>query len=260
MDWLWTWIADADPWLTGAMLGALMIGGWYAGWRWGRRGRSRGAAQVTESKLGDASLAILGLLLAFTFSMALNKYDRRRDALVNDSNAISDLYTAASLLQEPQRGKLEQVVRDYTSLRLDMGNTPSPTNEEIRGALQKFDAMHARMTDLVREAIAAGTPIAVSLTQALNEVESSQATRLAAIRDRLPSGTMLLLAVAACLTSALVGREQAGSKNPSLAGTAAFVIIVSLTVCVTVDLNHPTRGVIRTSQEPMQRLLDSMRR
>ena len=40
--------------------------------------------------------------------------------------------------------------------------------------------------------------------------------------------------------------------------TSAFIIIVSLTVCVTVDLNHPTRGVIRTSQEPMERLLGSM--
>ena len=47
---------------------------------------------------------------------------------------------------------------------------------------------------------------------------------------------------------------------PSLAGTIAFIVIVSLTVCVTVDLNHPTRGLIRTSQEPMQRLLDSMGR
>ena len=259
MDWLWTWIADADPWLTGAMLGALMMAGWYAGWRWGRRGRARGAAQVTESKLGDASLAILGLLLAFTFSMALNKYDRRRDALVNDSNAIGDLYTCASLLPEPQGGKLRGVVREYTRLRVDIGNTASPTNEEIRRALTRFDAMLKQMTDLVRESIAAGTPIASPLTLSLNEVQSAQATRLAAIRDRLPSGTMLLLAVAACLTSALVGREQAGSKNPSLAGTSAFIIIVSLTVCVTVDLNHPTRGVIRTSQEPMQRLFDSMR-
>ena len=109
MEALWTWIADADPWLTGAMLGALMASGWYAGWRWGRRGRARGAAELTESKLGDASLAILGLLLAFTFSMALNKYDRRRDALVNDSNAIGDLYTCASLIAEPQGGRLRAV-------------------------------------------------------------------------------------------------------------------------------------------------------
>ena len=215
---------------------------------------------MSESKLGDASLAILGLLLAFTFSMALNKYDRRRDALVNDSNAIGDVFTCASLLPEPHRAKLQQVIRDYTRLRLDMGNTPSPSDEEVRRALARFDAMHARMTDLVRAAIESGTPIAVPLTQALNAVQSSQASRLAAIRDRLPAGTMLLLAVAASLTSGLVGREQAASKRPSLAGTIAFIVIVSLTVCVTVDLNHPTRGLIRTSQEPMQRLLDSMGR
>src|SRR5262245_50360188 len=135
MDVLWTWIADADPWLAGSLLGALMAGGWYAGWRWGRRSRARGAAQVTESKLGDASLAILGLLLAFTFSMALNKYDRRRDALVNDSNSIGDLYTCASLLPEPQGGKLRGLVRDYTRLRVDTGNWASPTNEEIRRTL-----------------------------------------------------------------------------------------------------------------------------
>src|SRR5262245_59918071 len=164
MDALWTWIADADPWLTGGMLGALMAGGWYAGWHWGRRRRARGAAQVTESKLGDASLAILGLLLAFTFSMALNKYDRRRDALVNDSNAIGDLYTCASLLPEPRGGQLRAVVRDYTRLRVDIGHTACPTIEEIRRTLGRFDAMVAQMTDLVRDSIADGTPIAGPLT------------------------------------------------------------------------------------------------
>ncbi len=259
MESLWSGIADADPWLTGVLLGGLMTAGWYAGWRWGRRGRARGGAQVTESKLGDASLAILGRLLAFTFSMALNKYDRRRDALVMDSNSIGDLYTVATLLPEPQSGKLRAMVRDYTRLRVDIGNTASPSNEQIRQTLGRFDALLVQMTGLVRDAIAAGTPIAVPLTNALNEVQSAQTTRLAAIRDRLPSGTLLLLGVAACLTSALVGREQASSKTPSLAGTAAFIIIVSLTVCVTVDLNHPTRGVIRTSQEPMERLLGSMK-
>src|SRR5262245_1502751 len=252
-------IANADPWLAGGLLAALMVAAWSVGRRWGKSGRAR-AAEPTDSRLGDASLAILGLLLAFTFSMALNKYDRRRDALVNDSSAIGDLYTCASLLPEPVRTTLQTVIRDYTRLRVDVGNTPSPSDEDVARMIARFDAIHARLTDLVRDAIAAGPPIAVPLTQALNEVQTSQAIRLAAIRDRLPAETMLLLAVSACLTSALVGREQAASKKPSLAGTAAFIIIVSLTVCVTVDLNHPTRGVIRTNQEPMQRLLDSMGR
>ncbi|HEY4228881.1 MAG TPA: hypothetical protein VGO79_01850 [Thermoanaerobaculia bacterium] len=253
-------VANSDPLLAGALIAGLMLGGWSVGWRWGRRNRARGGEEASESRLGDASLAILGLLLAFTFSMALNKYDRRRDALVTDSNAIGDFYTCAGLLPEPNRGKLQAIVRDYTRLRLEIGNAPAPSDAEIRDVLARFDAMQSRMTEMVREALSGGTPIAVPLVQSLNSVQSSQATRLAALRDRLPGETMLLLAVAACLTSALVGREQSAEKRPSFAGTAAFIIIVSLTVCVTVDLNHPTRGVIRTSQEPMERLLGSMGR
>jgi hypothetical protein len=250
-------IANADPWVAAALLGGLMIAGWAIGWRFGRAGRAR-KGEPSENKLGDASLALLGLLLAFTFSMGLNKYERRREALIVDANAIGDFYTCASLIPEPARGKLESVIRDYTRLRLELALAQTSSDEEIRRALARFDTMQGRMTDLVREAIASGTPIAVPLTQTLNAVQSSQTSRLAAIRDRLPSGILLLLAVAAALTSALVGREQGGSARPSLAGTAAFILIISLTVCVTVDLNHPTRGLIRTSQEPMQRLLSSM--
>jgi hypothetical protein len=252
-------IADTEPWLAAALLAALMTGAWGAGWRWGRLHRASGRGEASEGKLGDASLAILGLLLAFTFSMALNRYDRRRDMIIADSNAIGDLYTCASLLPEPSRGQLQGILRDYTRLRVEMGST-SPDSQEIGRALARFDAMHGRMTELVRDAIAAGTPIAVPLTQTLNAVQSSQASRLAAIRDRLPEGTLLLLGVAAALTSALVGREQGAEDQPSFGGTVAFIIIVSLTVMVTVDLNHPTRGLIRTSQEPMERLLVSMGR
>ena len=251
-------VANADPWHAAALLGSLMVLGWGLGWRWGRRDRARGAGEPSESKLGDASLALLGLLLAFTFSMALNKYERRREALIHDANAIGDLYTCANLIAEPARGTLESILRDYTRLRLEIGDAKSPTEAQTLSVLAQFDAMHARMTDVVRDAIASGTPIAVPLTNTLNAVMSSQTSRLAAIRDRLPAGTLLLLAVAASLTAALVGREQAGEKRPSLGGTAAFIVIVSLTVYVTVDLNHPTRGLIRTSQEPMQRLLASM--
>jgi hypothetical protein len=250
-------IVDIDPWVAAVLLAVLMAAGWAVGWRAGRTIRESGGPPP-EGKLDDAALALLGLLLAFTFSMALGKYDRRREALVNDSNAIGDFYTCATLVADPVRTRLQGVIRDYTRLRLELGNTESPSREEIRRSLERFDAMHGQMTALVREALAAGTPIANPLTNTLNEVTSSQASRLAALRDRLPQSVMLLLAVAAALAASLMGRQQGATSRASLPETAAFIVIVSLTAWVTVDLNHPTRGFIRVSQEPMQRLLDSM--
>jgi hypothetical protein len=250
-------ITDAEPWVAAAALGGAMAIAWIIGWRSGKASLARGKP-APETKLDDAALALLGLLLAFTFSMALGKYDRRREAVVTDSNAIGDFYTCATLIAPPARAKLQDAIREYTRLRVELGLEPHPTRAQVQSALERFDALHGRMTELVAEAIAAGTPIAVPLTNTLNGVTSSQASRLAALRDRVPNAVVLLLAVAAALTAGLVGREQAASARPSLAGTAAFIVIVALTVEVTLDLNHPTAGWIRVGQEPMQRLLATM--
>ncbi len=250
-------ISDADPWLTAVLVAVLMSIAWIIGWRSGRAIRLRGEPAL-ETRLDEAALALLGLLLAFTFSMALNKYERRREASVTDSNAIGDFYTCVSLIPEPVRGSLQHVVRDYTRLRVELGTASSLTTEDLTRALARFDAMQGRMTELVAQAITAGTPIAVPLTNTLNEVTSSQASRLAALRDRIPASAILLLAVTAALAAGLVGRDQGSAARPSLAATAVFIVIVAMTVDVTLDLNHPTRGFIRISQESMERLLDSM--
>ena len=63
------------------------------------------------SKFDDASLAFIGLLLAFTFGMSLAKHDHRRDMMVADSNAIGDFYTCARMLKETVQTKLQTVVR-----------------------------------------------------------------------------------------------------------------------------------------------------
>jgi hypothetical protein len=248
-------ISDTEAWIVALLLGAAMAAAWRVGWRRGRDGRAAGLP-APESRVEDAALALLGLLLAFTFSIALSKYDRRREALIIDANAIGDFYTCATLVSEPARTKLRDAVREYTRLRLELAMRGY--GADMKNTLPRFVEMHGRMTDLVGEALAAGTPIAVPLTQTLNALTSSYAARLEAIRDRLPDSIVALLLIAATLSAGLVGRQQGISARPSIAGTVSFIAIVVLTVSVTLDLNQPARGLIQVSQEPMQRLLSSM--
>ena len=250
-------LTEMEPWAAAALLAAAMTVVWVAGWRQGRAQRA-GGGEPPNAKLDDACLALLGLLLAFTFSIALTKHDHRREMLVADSNAIGDFYTCASLLPEPPRTKLQDIVRDYTTLRLQLAS--EGWKADLEASLKRFEAMHARMTALVGEALGAGTPIAGPLANTLNGVTSSHASRLAALRDRLPGGIMSLLMLSAIFSAGLVGRQQGLSPRISVLGTVSFIVIISLTFYVTVDLNHPTRGLIRLSQEPMERLLSSMAR
>jgi hypothetical protein len=249
-------IVEMDPWLAGLIVAVAMAVSWLVGWTISRR-KKLPAHPALESIIDQGALALLGLLLAFTFSMALNKYDRRREALVTDSNAIGDFYTCATLTPEPVRGKLQGVIRDYTRLRVEVGQAGTITGSE--DTLTRFAAMHEQMTGLVGEAITSGSPIAIPLTNTLNEVTSSHASRVAAARDRLPGSSLLLLLISASLVSGLVGRDQAATVRPSLAGTVTLIVIVALTASVSLDLNHPSKGFIRVNQEPMERLLSTMK-
>ncbi len=245
-----------DPGTTAVVLAAVMLAAWSAGFTVGRRRRRDGTAQPA-GKFEDAIVAILGLLLAFTFSMALAKQDRRREMLVADSNSIGDFYTCASLLKEPVRTRLQGVIREYAQLRLDLARSAADPGR-LEDALRRFREQQGRMTGLVAEAVNDGTPIAVPLTNTLNNLTSAHAARLVAVKDRLPESVVLLLFFAGAIATMLVGREQGSSTKPPLAGTMGFLFLVTLVVFVILDLNDPVKGLITVSQEPMQRVLESM--
>jgi hypothetical protein len=114
------------------------------------------------------------------------------------------------------------------------------------------------MAEVVGQAVSDGTPIAIPLINSLNEVTSNHAARLAAVRDQVPLSIVTLLFVSSIITTMLVGREQGYAAITELAGTLCFILLVSLAIYVTLDLNQPDRGVIRVSQEPLERLLSSM--
>ncbi|MGZ5260805.1 MAG: bestrophin-like domain [Burkholderiales bacterium] len=232
-----------------------MLAAWSIGKRLGARLLQEGGSK--PSKFDDASMALLSLLLAFSFGMSIARHDQRRLAVVADSNAIGDFYTCASILKEPSRAKLQSVIRQYVQLRLDL-TRGARRRSDLESALVKFDQLHAQMTEIVAQAVSDGTPIAVSLTNTLNAVTSNQASRLAAHRDRLPTGILFLLFACSIVTVLLIGREQGAANNTEIVGTLCFIFLVSIAVYVTLDLNQPEGGSIRVSQEPIERLLSSM--
>jgi len=245
-----------DAWVIALIFAAAMLAFWSIGWWWGRRAQG----QPTEDpgiKFTDASMALLGLLLAFTFSMALGRHDQRRQAAVAESNAIGDFYTCASLLKDPSRSKLQAVLRDYARHKLEMARE-SVVEMDREKAIQRCQEMHKRMTDIVAEAIAGGSVIAIPLTNNLNEVTSSNAADIAAYQERLPGIIVFLLLLGSVVPAFLMGLQQGGSQTAHLSGTFCFVILVSLVIFVTLDLNQPTRGFIRVNQEPLERLIQSM--
>jgi hypothetical protein len=249
-------IEQIDPLVLALAFAVAMLVAWGIGWWRGRSARPE-AGEDPGIKFTDAALALLGLLLAFTFSLSLARHDQRRSMVITESNAIGDFYTCASLLKEPHRTRLQDVIREYAQSKLDAVRHLR-SESDLEELLRWVQATHARMTVIVAEVIGEGTPIAVSLTNTLNNVTSTHASRLAAFRERLPWSIVLLLFLGAVVPSFLMGLQQARSPRPHLSGTVCFFLMVTLVILVTLDLNQPSSGMIRVSQEPFERLLQFM--
>lgn len=248
-------VARFDAVVVAPAVALAMLAAWGLGTLMGQRLHRIGSR--TPSKFDDASIALMGLLLAFAFGMSISKHEQRRMAVVADSNAIGDFYTCATLLKEPTRTKLQGVIKQYAELRLSLTRKRASA-AEFENALSRIQQAHAQMTELVAQALSEGTPIAVPLTNTLNDVSSKHAARVAAVNDRLPATVAILLIVSAIVTTMLIGREQGATGSPEVAGTLTFILLVSLAIYVIFDLNQPQRGLTRVSQEPIERLISSM--
>jgi len=244
-----------DAWLVALGFAASMIVAWALGWRLGKRAPTP-PGEDPGIKFTDGSMALLGLLLAFTFAMALGRHDSRRGAVVAESNAIGDFHTCASLLRDPIRPKLQHVIHDYARLRLDMDRGDVPNQQRAAALEQCFD-YQSKMTTLVAEAVREGTPIAVPLTNTLTNLTSTHAARLAAYQEALPWSIVLLLFLSAVCPAFLLGQRQGEAANVHLIGTFCFIFMVALVIFVILDLNQPARGLITVNLSSLEQVVRS---
>jgi hypothetical protein len=244
-------------WQSALALAAAMLATYTLGWRLGRRWPRMGT--VPLSQLDRATLAILGLLLAFTFSFAMTEHSVRRQRAIEDASAIGNFYRCAGLLDEPLRGRLQNLVRRYLERRVMLAYAPDKEAALAR-ELPIISQMHLEMQGLVREAVAQKSPVTTPLVNDLNDVASSNAARLAAVHHRLPWSILLLLSVAATGSVFMIGVEQAAVGERNLVQIVLFVVLVSLVVWATLDFNQPGPGAITANQEPLERLLSTMAR
>lgn len=251
-----SFLTDVDASVTAALLGVVMLAGWGIGfWRGSRRAAQK--LPVAPGKFNEAIMALLGLLLAFTFSLSLAKHDQRRAMVVADSNAIGDFYTCTAFAKGKVRDDLQTAVRNYLTHRLALVKERLD-DAALQQRLDEIQTMQNNIQSLVEKAVADGTPAAVPLINTFNGVTSSHAARLAAARDRLPWSIVLLLGLAAIAAMFLVGFQQGAAGERCIGTAIVFSGLVCLVLWVTLDLNQPQQGLIKVSNEPLERLLKGM--
>ena len=219
-----------------------------------KKQRESGESVAQEGYLFGSMLGLLGLLLAFSFGMVLNRYEARRELVTSEANAIGTAYLRAQLLDEPHRSRLSQLLVAYTVNRIELANGGG----ESRVLLARNDQLLTDIWTAIRAAreSAFSHGVTTAVLMSYNEVIDLDTERKVAWSLRVPIEVGVLLIVYLAVMAAVVGHQVDGPRGRRAA--TVFFVAVALSITVITDINRPMSGHARESQKAMLILLQSL--
>ena len=247
-----------DQWLLLAILLAVLLAAEELGFRVGRRRRALydDDGRANFGNLQAGLFGLMGLLLAFTFAMAQQRYETRKDMVVLDANAIGTAWLRTGFLPAPARDEVRRLFVRYVELRTDPG---AFERQRRRATLAEIDRQQAEIWSRVAAAAnASPTPLTALAAAATNDMIDMHAKRLAAARNHVPEIVVLLVSAFALAAAAVTGYRCGIGHHRYRLPSAAFLLLVTLVIGVILDLDRPQRGLITVDQGAMLDLRASM--
>ena len=219
------------------------------GRRLGRRAIARyGAAGMPNiSSLEAAVFALLGLLIAFTFSGALSRFDVRRGQAVDEANAIGTAYLRIDLLPASAQPLLRETFRKYVDARiatyralpdLEAASRELARSQDLQREIWAQAVAAARMPESRAEAELLVMP-------AFNQMFDITTVRVVATQIHPPLIVYEMLIALALASALLAGYQSAGEKGYDWVHKIGFAGIVAFTVYVILDIEYPRLGWVR---------------
>jgi hypothetical protein len=243
--------------IQGVFLG-LMLAATTAGFRLGRKS-AESIPDKTKSQIatvGAALLGILGLLLGFTMSMAVTRFEVRKQLVLEEANAIGTSLLRTQIVPAPEGPEIANLLREYVKLRVQYGtasnNVARLTSMREQGAqLQnEFWTRAAAYGQKDPNPVKSGL-----LLQSLNQAIDLEAARWMAFHNHVPESVIYVNGIVSLLAVMLVGYAFGLNGRPHIFSMSVLAVGITLVLAVIIDLDRPRSGFIRISQQPMIDLL-----
>jgi hypothetical protein len=202
----------------------------------------------------SASLTLLALIIGFSFSMAVSRYDQRKNYEEEEANAIGTEYVRADLLPAADGAKVKELLTEYLDHRLVFFTTRD--SQELERINNETTKLQDQMWSVVaRDAAAQPTPIIGLAVSGMNDVLNRQGYTQAAWWNRIPVGAWSLMVILGICCSLLVGYGAKQKKGPLF---AVLPFLLAIAFFLIADIDSPRRGVIRVRPQNLLSLSDSL--
>lgn len=236
---------EMAPWMLAAVFFASLL----IAREFGRWIRARRFPNATENGVfaTTSALGLLALLIGFTFSIALQRHETRRELVVREANALGTLWLRTDLLDGEPRDRVRKTLRAYLDARIAYGEA------ETRAAEVRMQATTSQLQSRLWSDVVAATasfrdtPRAASIVSVTNESIDLAGERFANREAHVPPRILRMLWLFSIVAAGLVGFERGSQRN----STTLLFFLLALAVALVLDLDRPTGGTTRVSQQPM---------
>lgn len=206
----------------------------------------------------SAALALLGLLIGFTFAMASDRFDSRRMWVNEEANALGTAYLRSRLAVGPDAEILPTLWADYAETRHAI-RVGRKTPQQQMSLVERGNRIQMRIWQATqRETASMRDDVTASLIDATNSAFDIAASRQTAVEARIPPAIIwgvIFYAVVAC---GIMGHALAMDRRRFVMASV-LTGLVSLSVAMIIDLDRPASGAVQVSQAPMDRVVATIR-
>lgn len=229
------------------------------------RQRRLEAGQEVDLRAGETSLgaimALLGLLLAFSFGGALSLLDARKSEIIAEANALGTAFLRADYLPEPAGTELKTALRDYARTRIVPEGGAITREAEARDFIARSLEAQARLWPLTLEATQGeDVPPAVAtfVAGAVNDVLDAHAVRMRSLSVPVAELSQVIVVITALAALFLLGNRSGIAGRPLTWRTFIFSAILFAVMMTVIDVQRAAHGLIRVDQSALVATLADM--
>lgn len=233
-----------------AILFAGLLGCLRLGWMIGRR-RSRLVGDDAQAGLGaieGSVFGLMGLLIAFTFTGAANRFEDRRELITQHVNAIGTAWLRLDLLPGDDREKVRDGFRRYLDAVIETTGDAAH-HEAAMDGLARLNALQQEIWDQLIDSTKRdrSLPLAQAVLPPANEMFDLSNSRLLASRQHPPVAVFAMLGALVLLSGLLAGFGMAKCDRQSPLHVFGFAAVMALSIYLILDIEYPRLGLVRIS-------------
>jgi hypothetical protein len=186
-----------------------------------------------------ASLTLLALIIGFSFSMAVSRYDQRKNYEEAEANAIGTEYLRTDFLPTEEATRVRQFLKIYVDQRINFYRGNDRVSREVSS--DPIKVQNELWSSVAHAAAAQPSPVLALTVSGMNDVFNTQADTRAAWLNRIPTAAWALMILIAIFSNFLLGYRDRSSGRLAL---LVLPLIASVAFFLIADIDSPYLGAI----------------